>query len=131
MQNLDLRIYYLGLRTYYSRCHKTSDPTASFSNLMKTHSPPPQGVWRACFNDTGDFVASCSLDHTARVWDAQTCALPPPPTPSFLASDYRPLCFLPPPFPFFDQQPGDLRTQEKFAGGLCCRHWCPLLCRGH
>jgi len=26
-------------------------------------------VWNAAFHDSGDFLASCSLDHSARLWD--------------------------------------------------------------
>jgi len=28
-----------------------------------------QVVWDVKFNDTGDFLASCSMDHSVKIWD--------------------------------------------------------------
>jgi WD40 repeat protein len=36
---------------------------------LVTFTEHTQAVWNAAFNDTGDFLASCSLDHSARLWD--------------------------------------------------------------
>ncbi len=31
-----------------------------------------QGVWGTVFHDSGDFLASCSMDHTAKLFDLTT-----------------------------------------------------------
>lgn len=42
------------------------------AKCISTFTEHTQAVWDACFHDTGDFVASCSLDHSARLWDVNS-----------------------------------------------------------
>ena len=39
---------------------------------VATYIDHTQAVWGVAFHDLGDFVASCSLDHSARLWDVTT-----------------------------------------------------------
>jgi len=39
---------------------------------VATYTDHTQAVWGVAFHDLGDFVASCSLDHSARLWDITT-----------------------------------------------------------
>ena len=39
---------------------------------VATYSDHTQAVWGVAFHDLGDFVASCSLDHSTRLWDITT-----------------------------------------------------------
>ena len=39
---------------------------------VATYTDHTQAVWGVAFHDLGDFVASCSLDHSARLWDTTT-----------------------------------------------------------
>lgn len=34
---------------------------------------PPQAVWAVRHHDLGDWLASCSLDHSVRLWDLVAC----------------------------------------------------------
>ena len=52
--------------------HDFSEKPAQLSALIVTSLLTPaatQAVWDAVFHDTGDFLVSCSLDHSARLWD--------------------------------------------------------------
>ena len=37
-----------------------------------TFSDHSQVVWAVIFHDAGDFAVSCSIDHTAKMWDLTT-----------------------------------------------------------
>ena len=39
---------------------------------VATYSDHTQAVWGVAFHDSGNFVASCSLDHSVRLWDVTT-----------------------------------------------------------
>lgn len=39
---------------------------------VATYCDHTQAVWGVAFHDLGDFVASCSLDHSTRLWDTTT-----------------------------------------------------------
>lgn len=39
---------------------------------VATYADHTQAVWGVAFHDLGDFVASCSLDHSVRLWDITT-----------------------------------------------------------
>lgn len=93
---------------------------------VATYTDHTQAVWGVAFHDLGDFVASCSLDHSARLWDVTTSKC----RQSLRYSCHAAMCFVTDSARWRSSQTLDKTNHRRSYLSSCRREAVHVYCKG-